>query len=76
MENMLYPRMNRAFEEDTFLRKLRMTRSDAARLFGAADWNRLLAPCCRQGDVSPAPKRWRPSGRCWTPWRRSRTKAG
>ena len=44
MENMLYPRMNRAFEEDAFLRKLRMTRSDAARLFGAADWNRLLSP--------------------------------
>ena len=44
MENMLYPRMNRAFEEDAFLRKLRMTRSDAARLFGTADWNRLLAP--------------------------------
>ena len=49
MENMLYPRMNRAFEEDAFLRKLRMTRSDAARLFGAADWNRLLAPLLPAG---------------------------
>ena len=44
MENTLYPRFSRAFEEDTFLRKLRMTRNDTARLFETADWARLLAP--------------------------------
>ena len=44
MENMLYPRFSRAFEEDTFLRKLRMTRNDAARRFETADWSRLLTP--------------------------------
>ena len=44
MENTLYPRFSRAFEEDTFLCKLRMTRSDAARLFETADWVRLLSP--------------------------------
>ena len=44
MENTLYPRFSRAFEEDTFLRKLRMTRNDAARLFETADWARLLTP--------------------------------
>ena len=44
MENTLYPRFSRAFEEDTFLRKLRMTRNDVARLFETADWARLLAP--------------------------------
>ena len=44
MENALYSRFSRAFEEDSFLRKLRMTRNDTARLFETADWARLLAP--------------------------------
>lgn len=37
-------RMAEAFQADTFLRKLRMTRSDAADLFAPVDWKGLLAP--------------------------------
>ena len=42
MDHALYP--PRAFEEDAFLRKLRMNERDVRRLLAAVDWNRLLSP--------------------------------
>ncbi len=42
--DMLHTKWSSVFEEEAFLRKLHMNRSDAKELFAAADWNQLLSP--------------------------------
>ena len=44
MENNLYMQMAEAFGEESFLRKLAMSRADLSCRFAAVDWERVLGP--------------------------------
>lgn len=44
MENAVYSRFNTLYDDEAFLKKLRMTRSEIQHLFQSVDWVHLLAP--------------------------------